>query len=415
MLPELFRLGSKTLGSPAMRTAAWLAAGGIGFALGTLLLARILPEDEFGVVALSLAFVQVGAALGSLGLPTLVNRYVLPANRQLLHYSLAISLVAVVIVAVAARLYGLPDEIAYLIGCMVALAAMARTTASLFQSRRRFGTSLLLTQVHNWMLLASVPVVIVTGSRSAILVLTIVLCSYLLATLLGWRSAARLPGAGDGVLSTRMLWTEGLSAAGFGLAINLYFQADRLVIGGALPIEELAAYSVVIALVGAPFRMLQVAAGYTLIPRLRRVASRAAALHLIGHEGAVVFGTAAFVAAPLLYVTQWLAERALAGRYAISFVLILAVMIVGFIRVWEGFSAAVVSAIGSARELFAMNVLAWLAVLLGVIVASNSIDHGLVAIVYALGAGWLALAIGASVLAMLALRRLSADTEERHF
>jgi hypothetical protein len=55
-------------------TAALFAAGGTGFALGNLLLARLLPESEYGYLSLSLSFVQLGHALGPLGLEIIINR-----------------------------------------------------------------------------------------------------------------------------------------------------------------------------------------------------------------------------------------------------------------------------------------------------------------------------------------------------
>ena len=49
--------------------------GGVGFALGNLLLARALPPAEFGVFTLFLALVQMGASLAPIGLQGQVNRH----------------------------------------------------------------------------------------------------------------------------------------------------------------------------------------------------------------------------------------------------------------------------------------------------------------------------------------------------
>ena len=65
-------------------TAALFAAGGTGFALGNLLLARLLPESEYGYLSLSLSFVQLGHALGPLGLEIIINRRRLAPSPALL-------------------------------------------------------------------------------------------------------------------------------------------------------------------------------------------------------------------------------------------------------------------------------------------------------------------------------------------
>src|SRR6188508_1072554 len=49
--------------STALRAAVGFGLGGVGFALGNLLLARALPPTAFGVFTLFLALVQMGASL----------------------------------------------------------------------------------------------------------------------------------------------------------------------------------------------------------------------------------------------------------------------------------------------------------------------------------------------------------------
>ena len=57
-----------------MRTAVGFALGGVGFALGNLLLARALSPAAFGIFTLFLALVQIGVSLAPLGLEGQVNR-----------------------------------------------------------------------------------------------------------------------------------------------------------------------------------------------------------------------------------------------------------------------------------------------------------------------------------------------------
>ena len=398
---------ASALRSPAVRSASILAAGGVGFALGNVLLARILPAADYGAVSLLLSLIQVGAALGTLGLPTLVNRHRLHATAQVLRYTSilgALGMVATVLLAI--YFYDLTSALLAVLAATTVLAAMGRVAGAVLQSEQRFGTSMVLTQIHNWLLLASVPVVFMQERRSAIAVALVILCSYVLSSIVGWRLARRAGGRDGGALSLPLLWSEGLSAAGFSLAINIFFQLDRLVIGRLLSLEDLAAYAVVAAIAGSAFRMLQVGAGYTLTPRLRAVVARGEAMALLRHEAAIVFGLGILATPILLALTPWLVDRFLARHLDSSLDLVVAVIAVGFVRLWEGFSAAVVNAIGSPRELSLLSYLAWSALAISLLAAAVGSRQGLVGAVYGLGIGWSVMAIGATALAHRALHRL---------
>jgi O-antigen/teichoic acid export membrane protein len=393
--------------SPSLRSATFLAAGGVGFAVGNILLARVLPEAQFGAVALVLSLIQVGAALAAHGLPNLVIRHQLNASSGLLRQSTFSSLLAgAVVLAIAAALYDLDAFLALMLGVTVVLAGMGRVAGALFQSRGRFGFSLFLIQIHNWVLLASVPIVLLFRRPFAELVTAVILCSYLATSVLGWRLAARLPGDGTQPAHNRAFMLEALSAAGLALSSNIFFQIDRLVIGRALSLEDLARYSIVAAIAGSAFRMLQTGAGYSLTPRLRACSSRAQALVLIRHEAALVFAMGALAALVVVMVTPWLIERFLAGRYSIPGGLVAVVIATGFIRIGEAFAASVVVARGSARQLSLLNHSGWIALALALVCAWVARPFGLVGVVAGLGAGWFGLALAASTLAAHVMRDL---------
>jgi O-antigen/teichoic acid export membrane protein len=401
------RIVIRALRSPALRSAAILAAGGAGFALGNLLLARVLSEREYGTVSLLLSLIQVGAALGSLGLPTLVNRHALAATGQLFRYGMWLAAVAALVCAAVSLVsYRLPSLITYMLAATVAAAALGRIAGAVMQSRQRFGTSLLLTQIHNWLLLASVPLVLVTNHRSAATVAAFILLCYVITTSLGWQFAIKDRSATAGSLSLRMLWSEGMSAAGFGLAFNIFLQLDRLVIGRVLSLQDLAAYSLVAALAGSPYRMLQISAGHTLVPRLRAALKRKTALELLRHEALLMLGVSVLAAPVLLWLTPWIIARVTGSGIDNGYMLSAAVIVVGFVRLWEGLAAAVVNAIGTPRELFILSALGWFAIALAFACASFASHHGLVAVIFGLGAGWAAIAIGATALAFKSIFRL---------
>ena len=74
--------------SPTIRTAGIYAGAGAGFALANLILARVLPTEEYALVTLVVALVNFGFALAPAGIDGMVNRRHLEAGPRLLRSTL---------------------------------------------------------------------------------------------------------------------------------------------------------------------------------------------------------------------------------------------------------------------------------------------------------------------------------------
>lgn len=407
-LPLLVTFARKSTRSPALRSAVGMGLGGVGFAIASLLLARALSGSEFGRVSLLLSLIQVGAAFGVAGVPTLINRHRWSVTPRLLGICTAGAAAAGIVAAwVAHGFYDLSSALAWLLAATITLAALGRVAGAFFQSRERFGVSLTLTQSHNWLLLTCVPVVLLLERPQATTVAAVLLVGYLAVTGLGLWLARERPQEPVVPLARDQWLAEGLSAAGLMLASNLLFQLDRLLIGALLPLRELATYSVVAVIAGSAFRMLQVGAGYSLAPRLRSCKHRSAALKLIAAESSLLATMALLSALLILLLLPWLTDRFLSGRYEISSGLVLVVILTGFVRIWEAVMSAVVSALGSTREMTLLSILSWFTVVLSAVCSAAAVRFGLVGVVCGLGVGWCVLAIGASTLAARAWSRLT--------
>src|SRR5262249_37706559 len=149
----------------------------------------------------------------------------------------------------------------------------------------------------------------------------------------------------------------------------LLFQLERLIIPRTLSLTELATFSVVSALASSPYRMLQIGVGYALLPKLRASTSRKQALKLIQREGALTFGILAVASVGVLLFTPWVVRLFLENRYTFATSLLVAIVVIGFIRVWSAFATVVVSALGSARQLMVLNVISWMGVGLAAVCA----------------------------------------------
>lgn len=247
--------------------------GGAGFALANVLLARVLPAEAFGQVSLALALVQLGLSLGTLGMEVTVNRKGLHAGPELLRMVvLSASVVGIAIAAGAAAMYDLPIGLLACLAFAGAASAINRVGAAFLQAQQEFNKSLFLAQVHNYVLLLTVPLLILFNSNSATLVAAVVVCGYVLTAAIGW-SAAWSPGGSGAFPGARHVLRDSLAGLGIVVAVQFLWQLERLVIPQTLSLADLGTFSVVAATAGSPFRMIQIGIGHTLLAGLRNCSS----------------------------------------------------------------------------------------------------------------------------------------------
>lgn len=377
----------------------------MGFAAGNLLLARVLPKDDYGRISLFLALVQLGMVLGPLGVETVINRHHLSASPRLLgRVGASGALAGAAFASVAWLFYGFDAALALVLGVTAAGAAINRVAGAFFQSRGKLGFSLFLILIHNWIVLAAVPIVLLFREPQALAAAMTVLIGYLIMATVGWRKGFLIArSAAPAPIDRRTLLQEGLAAVGLQIAVGALFQLDRLVIPHALSIGDLALYSVVSSIAASPFRMLQTGLGFALLPRLRACQTRAAIHRVLRHEMLVAALVAIAAAAGVLLLTRWLLGALLGDRYKFDTGLLYALVVVGLVRVWSGFSGATVSALGSTRQLATLNGWGWLALACAAAGAFILRGYGLTGVVYGMGAGWLTLAVAGTLIGSRAI------------
>jgi O-antigen/teichoic acid export membrane protein len=390
----------KMLRSPALGSALTFALGGAGFALGNILLARVLPPEEYGAVALFLALTQLGTEVGPLGLELIINRRRLVATYTILGKAVLTSAFAGIVFALyALGVYAMSATLSAVLTVAILFASLNRVAGAFFQARQKFALSLFLTIIHHWILVCAVPVVVLAQRPEALPAALTTLAGYLLMAFVGWKKAL-VQSRNDGRLETRQHTplVEGALGMGAQLAFSALFQVDRLLIPKLLSINELANYSVVATLAASPFRMLQIGLGYSLLPRLRECRTHEAIQRLLRHEVRVALVIGAIAAIGVVLVTPWILVELLDNRYAFTPYLLAAFVIVGFVRLWDGIARAVVTALGSERDLFWLNACGWAALAVSIVSSFALAWAGLTGIVYGVGAGWLALALATTAL-----------------
>jgi O-antigen/teichoic acid export membrane protein len=382
-------------------------ASGLGFAGANLILARLLPTTEYALFTLVTALASLGYALAPAGVDGIVNRRHLDAGPRLLWRTLSASLpVGAVFVVIGNVTYEMSGVLLLLLFVSIIAGGAMAVAGAQFQSERRFGISLALTQSPNLVLLLAAVAVILSQDRRAWLPLLIAALGFVLAGTYGWavlfRERHKKP-AGE----TSFPWTEALSFAGLNAAGLFLIQLDRLIIPHVLPLEELATYGVLAAIAGSLFRVLQMGVGYTLVPRLRHAESVVERRHLIAHEAKLV-GAMVLVGSVAIWLVTPLVERwLLDGKYHLPGSLLLAAVISGVAKIIDAFAKSTVSALATPGELSMVNLFGWASVGAAILASLFGGRWGLAGVMYGVAFGWL---LRASTAFYVTLRHLRLPT-----
>lgn len=390
----------KVLFTPSVRAATAFGFGGIGFAVANILLAKYLDAIEFGILTLLLAFNQLGYSLGPAGLDLIVNRY-RPRATQLLALRVLMStfLVASITWVLVVQLYDVNPMLAAGLFLMILGSSVNRIGAALYRARQHFGISLALIQVHNYALLLAVPLALWLDLVTPLFFVAFATSIYLLTALTGWFGARRQFAEEGEDVGAFAYFGESLAGMGIASAPVVLMQAERFLIPQLLSFEQLAVFGVLAAVVGAPFRMLQIAMGYTLLPRLRATASQRAALTLLKSEVRVAVALSLCLTVAVLLGGPLIIIYFLDAKYDISWALMLATIFIGYIRIWQSIVVSCVSALGTLDDLKLMNLASWSALPIAVVGAWSLSAMGLLGIVCGVGLAWSWRCVVGSVLA----------------
>ncbi|HYC31717.1 MAG TPA: hypothetical protein VEB59_05470, partial [Gemmatimonadales bacterium] len=319
--------------SPTLRSVAVYAASGAGFAAANLILARVLPAEEYAMVTLVLALLNIGFYVAPAGLDGVVNRSHLEAGPRLLRKAMAPALgTAVLFAAIGALAYDTPPAFTALAFVAILAGGPLVVAAAQFQSEQRFGPSLALFQSTNLVMLAAALVTVAVGATDAGVAILTLTVGTVVCAVWGWRVLLRERHAKPH-RSAEISWPEAFAFVGMQISGLILIQLERLILPHVLPLGELATYGVLAAVAGSLFRVLQMGVGYSLMPRLRRAADLAERRRLVAKEArlvcaVVVLGSAA-IALLVPLVERWL----LAGKYHLTAPLVIATIVGGVAKI----------------------------------------------------------------------------------
>ena len=392
--------------SASLRTAAAMGVGGIGFSLGSLLLARALPTQEYGIVALVLGIVAVAGLTAPLGLDQVAARRGIRLDAPWRRAALgACVLTALAAAAAAALVYHLSASVVVSVAVMSLALGIAQAAGGHFQGQQHLRTAVWVVQLLNGALAVIAIVAVALGLNSASTVCALVAAVVVLAAIAIWWLVRRheVPGSSGQPTAWGLRW-EAISLLVVQACGAAFMQLERLLLGPIVGLHDLAVYSVLAALVSSPFRLLQAAVQFTLIPTLRVAGDARARRAKVAREGALVFVTIAAGSVAIWVLAPPLARWFVAGRYTLSHALIAATLISGFIKVLSGFVTAVVVSCAEERRLRILSLVCWGSIGISVGGAFFAAPWGLVGVIYGIAAGWLIRCVFTAWLALPYLR-----------
>lgn len=407
MRARAVRLISTLWMSSALRAAGALGVSGIALACGNLLLARVLPTAEFARFALFYSIVQIGMSIGPFGADVIITRRRLHPGfalqrRVLLHATLT----GLVLAALAKAIYSLDNSLLILLLVSIVAGSIKVVPTAFYRSQQRFGSALLLTMSTNSAILVAAGIAIAVHADAAVLPASIMGLSLCLTAWIGWRAMAVAP-AEDRPTAAYPI-AEAWSAVSFIGAGMILSSLDRLITPKLLGLPALATLSVLTTIAGSAFHMLHLGIGYTLVPALRNAANRAARSKVLIHESIVVAAACSVAGIAVWAVTPVLVRVVLAGRYVISWQLLLAAICLGLLKVTGSLAAAAVNALGSSAALRKLSIAGWLSIAVALLGGWAGARFGLSGLVYGVTLGWL---LRALLVGRLALHHLWASDE----
>lgn len=389
MTPSMRSRLSAWIRSPSVRAAAPFAFAGIGFAGGNLLLARALSRSEFGLVALWLAAYYLGGGLAPWGADGVVNRRrILPGWRLVRRVLFTSTVTAGLTVFVAHLLYPFEPLHLALLGVGIVAFGMGTVAAAQFQARHRFLTAMSIWQGSNIVLPFAAVVALLWSDAGVPLPITVFTGGAVVVALAGWLGLRRLQEDED-VTGEPYKWREALFYYLAASATAFLPQIERLFMPRVLNLEDLAMFGVLAALVISPYRMLQRGVGYTLFPRLNAAASRRMRRRLLREEFRLMIVVGGVAGVLVWYAAPWVTDAFLGDKYELLPALVVAGLVAGLGKLVGAVGHALVSALGSNRDLALYGAASWAALAAAGLGAVYGARWGVPGVIYGTTAGLL--------------------------
>lgn len=383
---------------------------GLAFMAANLWFARLLQPADYGRLALFVAITNFMIKFGPLGADVGVVREPGCYRPAMLRQVALTSLGCAIGVALVAQLvYGLGPGDGLLLVVAGVAGGVTGFVAAAFQGRGQYLPSLAYLHSSNFLLLLAAACVAVFGSTSASAAFLLFVC--LTSTVAV--SAVRVvrvgvqPATGD---APTLRWGTSLLLVAVAASSDMLTQLDRFTTPYVLDFADLGRLGVLLALVGPPFRLLEMTAGYAMLPAFRSAADARERRRLMVHELGNAFAIVVPAALLLILVVPWLAHSLAGGAYAVERPVVVAAVIAGSVKVAHGFANALATAVVVSDRLALMAGIGVLAVVVGAVAAlAGGRAFALEGLLYGVALGWLFRLVCLAILVRRDLRSAPAD------
>lgn len=377
---------TKAIRSETVLSAAIFGMAGLAFAAANIILARTQAVDDYAIFTLVVAMVTLSAHLGLFGADGVVNRHEVRLDlRMFLRLFCTVGPAAILSGTLAVEYYGIGALLAALLSIAVASQALVLFGAAYLRSRQEFGPSLLTVNSPGFIVLVVALAAAVFGWQGALV--PVALFAGLMLMTASW-SVVRIASRNPASTGYTYNWREAIVFISITGSAQVLIQLERLVTPKLLTLEDLATLGVVLAIVGPPFRLLQLSLGYVLLPKLRSAQDSVEKNALIVREIAI----AVSFLVPCWLLTWYLVpvlDRFFFGdKYPLSPELILAAIVAGTAKALSGIATASVAGAASPRYLELTGIASWIGVIVSIAGAYAGAGFGLAGVVYGVSLGW---------------------------
>lgn len=392
---------------PSLYAALIFGLSGAAFAIGSLLLARVMPVAEFGSLSLALAIFNVFCLLAPIGMDQLILRHPIRAGPRLLTYLLISGTVAGSAVGLAVSYFGfLESTDALMLAIAICAGGIVVTASSGLRAQNQIGSALLIVTAGSWTLLAlgvfslTLPVLTL---RTPLAVFSL---GQVMMAAIGWISLTSIRHDGA---TFSIPWREAGSLLAIAAVGTISLQFERIIIAPLLGIEDVALFSVLASVSIFPFRMATSGVNFALMPRLKVTAGTVARRKLIRQELAAVSIALILASVAVVLLAPMVASWLTAGRYTLSTWLVAAACLNGSSKVVQAFPRAILTAYGTSRDLAYLGILGWIGLCISTVGGMLGTIWGLAGLVSGAAVGSLMF----SIFSIVAAHRVIGDVSKQ--
>lgn len=401
-MPALMGMVRRVAGLSVLRSSAVFALSGAAFALGTLLLARVMPVEQFGELSLLLALFNIFCLLAPAGIDQVAVRHRLAPGGKLLGIPIAaggLLGLAIGVVTILIGDVGIWEATA--LGLSIWVGGLVVSASGFLRAGGRLGLATWIFTGGNWGLLLIGLLGQIVEMPTAVVPFGLFLLGQTVIAIIAWSILFRQKGDGAKV---GIAWHEAAALVGMAAVGTLALQLERVLIPSLIGLSELALFSVLASVAIFPFRIVTAGLEFSLTPRLQAETDPVRRRALFRRELALILAALVMATIVILLMAPWVANLITGGRYPLTMPLLLAACANGAVKFLQTLPRSILTACGTAGDLSFFNMTGWVGLVLGSIGGAVGTAGGVAGVVMGVAAGTLVGSVPGFMRARLALR-----------